>query len=151
MMSDDERRPAAGFTLMELVVVIALLGVLAVAATPMLNGRRVVSTLDGKQTAELLVSNLRMARTTAIMNGAPVYLITDREGFGVLDANGQPLQPRHLYAPDLQVTWSVSTIAFQPTGMSDLSLQVRIANAIRQWSINVLSASGQVSMTEAQR
>ena len=151
LLSEPQSRQADGFTLIELVVVIALLGVVAAVASPMLNSRRVVSTVDSGQTAELLVSTLRMARTTAILNGSPVYVIADSTGFGVWDATGQVLQPKHWYAPGVQAAWTSSTVAFQPTGMSNVSLQVRFTNAIREWRVEVLSGSGQVSQSEVLR
>ncbi len=137
------------FTLLELTVVMAVLGGIAVAAATMMNGRQVVSTVTSKQTAELLVATLRMARTTAILHGAPVQVVSDDTGFCIYDSAGQLLYPKHLYAPELQVSWSSSNLAFQPTGMTDHSLQISLVNDVKQWRIDVLSASGQVSLAES--
>lgn len=137
------------FTLMELMVVMSLLGLIAVVSTNTLIGPNVIQSMAAREEAVLFKTTLRLARTTAITNGSEVRLTSlSQGGYRVIDANGGLLQPEHVFAPNSRVRWSDSSIAFQPSGMSDRSLSVVFMAAARTWQVDVLSGSGQVLMQE---
>lgn len=141
-----------GFTLLELTVVLAVLGVVGIVATSMLHGSRVIQSLEARQEAQHLGAALRSARAGAIAEATPVRLQVLREGRSVVgfqtlaDRTGV-LQPQHRFGPRQDVEWSSPEIVFMPTGMSDRSLTVTITGENSTWVVEVLSASGQVSIT----
>jgi prepilin-type N-terminal cleavage/methylation domain-containing protein len=143
-------RPA--FTLLELTVVMAVLGVVAIAATSMLGSRNIVGSLAARQQAELLASTLRTARTSAIAGQQPITVALHRDaqlGLGYRTALASDpnilLQPIHYFPEGLVVGWSSPAIIFQPYGMSDRSLSVTITGSAATWNLDVRSASGQVT------
>lgn len=149
-------RPAsrAAFTLLELTVVMAVLGLVAVAASSMLGSKDIVDSLQARQQAQVLATALRSARTTAIAAGASVRVqaIFDRRnvvGFRtVWDASpSQVLQAEHIFPDALQIRWSDAAIVFAPTGMSVRPLTATITGSQSSWTLDVPSGSGQVSMT----
>jgi prepilin-type N-terminal cleavage/methylation domain-containing protein len=147
------RRSRSAFTLLELTVVMAVLGVVAVAASSMLGSHTIVGTLAARQQAELLASTLRTARSSAIAGQQPVSVAVHRDarlGIGyrtalASDPNGL-LQPVHYLPEGVIVEWSSPEIVFQPYGMSDRSLSVSITGSASIWVLDVRSASGQVTL-----
>src|SRR5882724_2742021 len=67
--------PPAGFTLIELIVVLAILSLMAVLATPLLN--RVSPGLELKSTAHNIAAAMREARTLAIRDNGEVAVLID--------------------------------------------------------------------------
>ncbi len=68
MMAGQGRAASHGFTLMEIILVLVILGVLAGIAMPQLGGLQ--STLDLKKAHVQLINDLRLARAAAIRCGA---------------------------------------------------------------------------------
>lgn len=150
------RRPLhSGFTLLELTVVMAVLGVVALAASSMLSSSRVLTGLNARQAAEELSASLRTARATAISSQQPisVWLAVDPQlGTGYhLTLASDPnvvLQPVRYFPPQVVVQWSSPAITFQPTGMSDRSLTATVVSPGSSWLLDIRSASGQVTLTK---
>jgi prepilin-type N-terminal cleavage/methylation domain-containing protein len=145
-------RASKAFTLLELTVVMAVLGLIAVAATTMLGSKPVVDSLKAKQEAQLLAGALRTARTTAIANGAAVRIGSIQGMRGVvgyrLTFDSMPnvlLQPDYHFPEPLECRWSAPNLVFFSTGMTDQSLAIEIGTPATLWQVEVLSASGQVT------
>jgi len=146
---EHRRRPA--FSLLELAVVMAVLGVIAVAATSMRGSTQVVASLEARQEAQHLAAAFRTARATAIARTTNVHIQAVRSGrtiagFQTLVNGTQVIQPEHRFGNSTQVSWSSPEIVFLPTGMTDRSLTISIVGQRATWQVQVLSASGQVSV-----
>ena len=141
-----------GFTLMELMVVMALLGLIAVVSSSLLYGPKVIDSMSARQSAELFKTSLRLARTTAVAYGHSIRFVSLKDGgYAMLDGNGDLLQPEQRFAPGQAVEWSESSVEFFPSGMTDHSLSVLFSSGDRAWQVDVLSGSGQVLLKELSR
>ncbi len=80
-----ESRPGNGFTLMELMVVLAIMGVALILAMPMLD--RLLPGLELRTDTRNLVSALREARARSIGRNAVVTVVVDQEQ-GLLNVDG---------------------------------------------------------------
>jgi Tfp pilus assembly protein FimT len=121
----------------------------------MLGSHTIAGTLAARQQAELLASTMRLARSSAIAAQQPVSVAVHRDarlGIGYRTALASDpnalLQPVHYLPEGINVEWSSPAIVFQPYGMSDHSLTVSISGSTSTWSLNVLSASGQVFLSK---
>lgn len=76
--SGARRRLAAGFTLMELLVTIAIAAILLAVGVPALSNATLGSTLSG--TANSLFATVRLARSEAIKRNARVVLCVSSDG-----------------------------------------------------------------------
>lgn len=142
----------AAFTLLELAVVMAVLSVVAVAATSMLGSRESVSSLQSRQEAELLASAIRTAHTVAIAEGTNVRLQAIPNGRQIvgfrLVADGiGVIQADHAFPSEVSCTWSANELTFGPTGTSTQLLQVGISGARATWTATQTSATGQTLVT----
>ncbi|MFI0545982.1 MAG: GspH/FimT family pseudopilin [Brachymonas sp.] len=72
MRTKNQRRSASGFTMVELLVVLAIIGVLMALATPSMS--RFVAEWRVKDAANALIGQLRLARIEAIRTSRPVVL-----------------------------------------------------------------------------
>jgi type II secretion system protein H len=147
----------SAFTLLELMVVLAVMGAIAASVTAF-DARRVVVSMESRQQAQVLVSALRLARTTAIASGRSVRLTklsrsvqhASYDGFGLAfdDTPDIPLQPDIFFPSSVKVGWSAAKLVFSPAGMSDRSLQIEVAGGNTHWLVEVLSASGQITSSK---
>ena len=150
--SSSEHRCRAAFTLLELAVVMAVLSVVAVAATSMLGSRESVSSLQSRQEAELLASAIRTARTVAIAEGTNVRLQALPRGAQIVgfrlvaDASGL-VQADHTFPTEISTTWSANELLFTPMGTSTQLLQVDVSGSRATWTATQTSATGQTSVT----
>lgn len=76
-----DRRRAAGFTLLELLVVLAILGVVLAVAVPLLGQRNAGAAVAGA--ASEIRAALRTARETAIAESRPVAFRGDDGGYWI--------------------------------------------------------------------
>ncbi|MEI7784918.1 MAG: GspH/FimT family pseudopilin [Betaproteobacteria bacterium] len=131
--------PAAGFSLLELMVVLGLTLILATLALPSLRGLLVRWTLESE--AQSLLDDLRYARTQAIVRGQAVSICPSVDGLGCagqadwgrgwmifLDADasrvagaGKPVLRQHQPDPSVQTITSNGSssragVTYQPTG-----------------------------------
>jgi prepilin-type N-terminal cleavage/methylation domain-containing protein len=148
-------RTRLAFTLIEITVVLAVLGAIAVAATSMLAGARVTQSLQARNEADVLANAFRMARATAITNNVTVRVeaIVNRQvvGFRVSEPYGQLAMPETIYPTPIICLWSAGFVDFLPTGTTDKSLQVSFAGDNSDWVLDLLSGSGQVTMSQRSR
>ena len=154
-MSERISRRTLGFTLMELTVVMAVLGAIALAATSMLGGRRVVGAIEARQEAQKLAATFRVARNMAVTTGDTIEVAAVRSGRVVTGYRVIPVsrvtelaQPLTRTSPRVQVRWSAPAVRFQPTGTTDRPLQVRLAGEATTWTVDLLAASGQVTISQ---
>jgi general secretion pathway protein H len=83
------RRPAAGFTLLEILITIAILGLVSALAAPAIASRLLETPLD--HSARLLAGMLQEARARAAVRAEPVAVLWSPEGrrFTLRGAKGE--------------------------------------------------------------
>jgi type IV fimbrial biogenesis protein FimT len=128
-------RRAAGFTLIEAVVVVALLAIVAGIAAP--SFRSFIGTMNSKSVAFDLINDLTVARSEAIKRNATTSIEPEggdwSKGWKVLDANGGVLRERAALSSSLSVSGAtVATVVFRPNGR----LSDDIADSNLAWSIS---------------
>lgn len=141
------------FTLIELICVLVVLGVMAAAIGSMRMSPKLLERQRVKQEAEYVSAALRSARTTAIATGARVrldwYQNGDLAGFATrvegADKDHQP--PQHDFPSGMKSEWSSRSVTFGPDGSTDTSLSIVLARPDATSVIELLSASGQVTVT----
>ncbi|MEO7853787.1 MAG: GspH/FimT family pseudopilin [Rubrivivax sp.] len=133
--SRDGRVRAAGFTLIETIVVVALLGIVATIAAPGFTS--FIGTMNSKSVAFDLINDLTIARSEAIKRNATTSLVPVAgdwsKGWRVLDAGGGILRERAALSSSLSVSGAtLATVVFRPNGR--LSLDTVDTNLA--WSIS---------------
>ncbi len=143
------------FTLLELTVVMAVFGFVAIVGSTLLNSQGVVGGLQAREDAQIIATACRMARNTAIANGTNVRIDTIQSGRRTLGfqltTDTSPvskLQPDYYFADSLDVQWSAPSVVFFPTGMTDRSLSIAVTSETSAWILDVRSASGQVTLSK---
>lgn len=126
------RRRAAGFTLVELVVVIAIIGIAAAAVVLSLPG----DGDDVRRSAQRLAAHMNAARDAAILSGRPVQVMPAAQGW---QAAGQPAV--RLPAGQRLISEPEGAIIFDPTGLaSPARLTVRQDSASASVTISAAGA-----------
>ena len=145
------RTKRSAFTLVELAVVMAVIGGIAVVAVSMTGNRQVLDSLAARQQAAEVASTLRFARTAAVANNSDVQIEAMRSGRRIsglrVITGATPIElvgPLQEFPETLDVQWSVNQITFHPSGMADRSLQIEFSDAKATWRVQVLAGSGQV-------
>jgi type IV fimbrial biogenesis protein FimT len=129
------RRRAAGFTLIEAVVVVALLGIVAAIAAP--SFRSFIGTMNSKSAAFDLINDMTVARSEAIKRNDTTSLVPVSgdwtNGWRVLDGNGDVLRERAALTSSLSVSGAaVAGVTFRPNGR----LSDDVADGNLAWSIS---------------
>jgi type IV fimbrial biogenesis protein FimT len=89
MLNISHRRPAAGFTLIEMLIAVVLLGILAIAAGPSFHTFMVNTRI--RNVAESLQNGLRLAQIEATKRNAQVdFVMTTASQFTSNPTNGAP-------------------------------------------------------------
>ena len=88
------RRPAAAFTLVELLAVVGIMGLLAAVAVPALKG--LTGSGGRKQALGQVISALEIARNTAISSGTNAAVIFPDNGFSATGADPTPYKYRSM-------------------------------------------------------
>lgn len=142
----------SAFSLIELICVLVVLGVMAAAIGSMRMSPKLLERQRVKQEAEYVSAALRSARTTAIANGLPVQVVWYQDGqqsgiatsVGGADKDHQP--PQHEFPLGMKTEWSSRSVTFAPDGSTDTSLSIVIARPEATSVVELLSASGQVTV-----
>ncbi|KKK60034.1 hypothetical protein LCGC14_3028400 [marine sediment metagenome] len=111
------RQPDAGITLVEILVVIAIIGVLAGALSLSLGS--VARGPDAAQEATRLTARLNRASELSRLTGTASALIWDRQGyrFAVHDGSGWVLHPEPLLAQREDLPNAITLDAMSPEGV----------------------------------
>jgi len=141
------------FSLIELICVLVVLGVMAAAFGSMRMSPKLVERQRVKQEAEYVSLALRSARTTAIAGAVRVrldwYQNGNQGGFATTvegaDKDHQP--PKHDFPVGMKTEWSSRSVTFAPDGSTDTSLSIVLARPDATSVVELLSASGQVTVT----
>ena len=128
-----------GFTLVELLVVLAIIGMALAIAAPMLFGHATGATLDAASAG--LRSALRGAHSTAIAESRAVIFRADSAGGYWLDRQHFVLSPMRGGEPVRVATFGGAQILFYPSGGSSGG-RIIISNGNAQREIAVDTVTG---------
>lgn len=132
-MKRPARVAARGFTLIELMTVVALLGIVAAMAAP--GFRSLIGTINAKATAFDLINDLSYARSEAIKQNAAVTISPIggnwSSGWQVV-ATGVTIRQRDALGPSIRVTGDAAPVTFRPNGR----LATDTATGNQLWSVD---------------
>ena len=142
----------AGVTLLELLIVIALMGIVAALVVPMFGGP--VSTSELRATARQLAAGLRLARSEAVSERRETFLVVDVAGkrFKVDREAREHALPAKVElklftAQNDLVSENVGSIRFYPDGGSNGG-RITVASGPRKFDVDVDWLTGRVSIEE---
>ena len=155
-------RRGAGFTLVELMVVITVLAILLVIAVPSFDGIRLSSRLSAYATE--LMAGSQLARTEAIKRNAPVTMCVSSNGTSCSGSGGWELgwivvsgttvirqQPPAAAGYKLSEAGGVASLTFEATGLGATQANITVCrlspSAGSQERVVKISATGRASIT----
>ena len=142
----------AGVTLLELLIVIALMGIIAALVVPMFGGP--VSTSELRATARQLAAGLRLARSEAVSERRETFLVVDVAGkrFKVdrearEHALPSKVELKLFTAQNDLVSENVGSIRFYPDGGSNGG-HITVASGARKFDVDVDWLTGRVAILD---
>ncbi len=142
----------AGVTLLELLIVIALMGIIAALVVPMFGGP--VSTSELRATARQLAAGLRLARSEAVSERRETFLVVDVAGkrFKVdrearEHALPSKVELKLFTAQNDLVSENVGSIRFYPDGGSNGG-RITVASGARKFDVDVDWLTGRVAILD---
>ena len=142
----------AGVTLLELLIVIALMGIVAALVVPMFGGP--VSTSELRATARQLAAGLRLARSEAVSERRETFLVVDVAGkrFKVDREAREHALPSKVdlklfTAQNDLVSENVGAIRFYPDGGSNGG-RITVASGPRKFDVDVDWLTGRVAILD---
>jgi len=142
----------AGFTLLELLIVIALMGIIAALVVPMFGGP--VSTSELRATARQLAAGLRLARSEAVSERRETFLVVDVAGkrFKVDREAREHALPSKVdlklfTAQNDLVSQNVGSIRFYPDGGSNGG-RITLGSGDRKYEVDVDWLTGRVAILD---
>lgn len=105
-------RDAAGFTLIEIIIVVIILGIAAMMAVPMLSG---AADMQVRSAANCIAADLDYAKSMAITHQKPYSVVFDtaNESYEIRDVDGvipNPVRPSELYVVDFSSDSNLSRV-----------------------------------------
>ncbi|MFZ5959286.1 GspH/FimT family pseudopilin [Pseudomonas sp. QL9] len=161
-MAVQNRRAAGGFTLVELMVTIAVAAILISIAVPSLNDATVAGKLSAS--ANDLVAGAVVGRSEAIKRNAVASMCVSTDGStcgsggweqGWIVVVGSTVIQAHAAAPTgYKVTSSVARIDFQPSGVGSTQASITVCRATptagSQERVVTVSATGRAYVTRTE-
>lgn len=147
-------RISQGFSLIELMVVVALLGILAAIAAPSLRDMMVQNRLSNSSNE--LIATLQFARAEAIKRNQTIRFTfnSQTQTWQVLDSTSKLLRTGQLpNTIQLSSTLNNSTLSFGPTGLNDVSdsknsLTLNSTSGSEAWRKIIIGLSGRTIICE---
>lgn len=125
------RRQHAGFTLIEALVVIAIVGIFAALAAPSFSNT--IANMRIKSTSFDLVNDLNAARSEAIKRNAEVVIVAEggdwNQGWR-LTAGGTTLKAHEAPTGSVAIASAVDAINFQGNGRPDAAATLSITSSL---------------------
>ncbi len=147
------QRPTHGVSLLELMIVLAIMAAVAAIAIPMFSGSGVSST-ELRSAARQLAAGLRLARSEAVSQRRETFLVLDVEHrrFKVdrhLDEHALPraLELKLFTAQKDLVNEKVGSIRFYPDGGSNGG-RITVASGERKYEVDVDWLTGRVAILD---
>ena len=141
-----------GVTLLELLIVIALMGIIAALVVPMFGGP--MSTSELRATARQLAAGLRLARSEAVSERRETFLVVDVAGkrFKIEREAREHALPSKVdlklfTAQNDLVSENVGSIRFYPDGGSNGG-RITVASGARKFDVDVDWLTGRVAILE---
>ena len=142
----------AGVTLLELLIVIALMGIVAALVVPMFGGP--VSTSELRATARQLAAGLRLARSEALAERRETFLVVDVAGRR-FKVDRDPAEHKLSSKIDIKlftaqndlVDNNIGSIRFFPDGGSNGG-RITVASGERKFDVDVDWLTGRVAILD---
>jgi len=113
---DRQRDNTAGFTLVELMVIIGIVGLIAAIGVPSFNGYMRANRVD--TTADRIAADMALARSLAVSQGQVFRFAGDEDGYEItVPSSGRVIQER-VFDGAVSLTADV-TVNFYPWGSAD--------------------------------
>jgi type IV fimbrial biogenesis protein FimT len=109
---------ARGFTLVELMVIIGVIGLIAAIGVPTFNGYLRANILD--TTADRVASDMALARTLSVSQGQVFQFIGTAAGYQIIDSSDASIIRDRTFEGTVQLDADY-TVNFYPWGAADTS------------------------------
>ncbi len=151
-------RGGAGFTLIELMVTLAIVAILAMVAAPVMTGVINASRLSGHTTD--IVTTLQLARSEAVRRNANIRVCGSANGttcggdwtnWLIVDASNAVLQTG-MAQPPVQISASAAVLTYRPNGFTNaatITVCIPTSSPADNQRIVSVTAAGQVSTDRA--